>query len=269
MPDTWELASVLGRFLLYLGVLGSTGLVLARTVFHRETGAIHVSIARQSAAFVVLALLASGIDFALKGAAMTGEASGMADFEMLGLLWQTPAGTALALRITGLALILLGLWIPVIGLPITVGGGVLTLWSFSQAGHIPEAEPFWLEFLLLLHLAGIAFWIGTLSPLRRIAGDCENLSQAAGLELPGNSKLVMLALPNPAASLAVLDQLTAAAFRGRVAATARYHDEVEPLEQAGASTVFNLYAEAGSGFAAHVAEQSPPSSTPCTSGSGS
>ena len=82
-------------------------------------------------------------------------------------------------------------------------------------------------------------------------------------------ELVMLALPNPVASLAVIDQLTAAGFRGRVAATARYHDEVEPLEQAGASTVFNLYAEAGSGFAAHVAEQSPPSSTPCASGSGS
>ena len=70
-------------------------------------------------------------------------------------------------------------------------------------------------------------------------------------------ELVMLALPNLAANLAVLDQLTAASFRGRVAATVRYQDEIEPLEQAGASTVFNVYAEAGSGFAAHVAERSP------------
>ena len=70
-------------------------------------------------------------------------------------------------------------------------------------------------------------------------------------------ELVMLALPNVAANLAVLDRLTAAAFRGRVAATARYHDDVEPLKQAGASTVFNVYAEAGSGFAAHVAEEPP------------
>ena len=70
-------------------------------------------------------------------------------------------------------------------------------------------------------------------------------------------ELVMLALPNLAASLAVLDQLKAASFGGRVAATARFQDEIKLLEQAGASTVFNAYAEAGSGFAAHVDEQVP------------
>ena len=70
-------------------------------------------------------------------------------------------------------------------------------------------------------------------------------------------ELVMLALPNLAASLAVLEQLEAASFGGRVAATARFEDEIELLEQAGASTVFNAYAEAGSGFAAHVAAQVP------------
>ena len=68
-------------------------------------------------------------------------------------------------------------------------------------------------------------------------------------------ELVMLALPNLTANLAVIEQLKAASFGGRVAATARFQDEIEPLEQAGASTVFSVYAEAGSGFAAHVAEQ--------------
>ena len=70
-------------------------------------------------------------------------------------------------------------------------------------------------------------------------------------------ELVMLTLPNLTANLAVIDQLKAASFGGRVAATARFQDEIEPLEQAGASTVFSVYAEAGSGFAAHVAEQTP------------
>ena len=65
-------------------------------------------------------------------------------------------------------------------------------------------------------------------------------------------ELVMLALPNLTASLAVLDRLRAASFRGRVAATARFRDEIEPLERAGASVVFDVYEEAGSGFAAHV-----------------
>ena len=74
-------------------------------------------------------------------------------------------------------------------------------------------------------------------------------------------ELAMLALPNLSASLAVLDQLRAASFSGLIAATAKFHDEIEPLEQAGASVVFNVYEGAGSGFAAHVAarDTTPPS----------
>jgi hypothetical protein len=64
--------------------------------------------------------------------------------------------------------------------------------------------------------------------------------------------LVMLALPKLTTNLAVLEQLKAASFTGRVAATARFQDEVEALKEAGAHTVFNIYTEAGTGFAAHV-----------------
>ena len=39
---------------------------------------------------------------------------------------------------------------------------------------------------------------------------------------------------------------------GRIAATARYPDDVEPLQAAGANAVFNIYGEAGAGFAAHT-----------------
>ena len=67
--------------------------------------------------------------------------------------------------------------------------------------------------------------------------------------------LAMLALPNLTASLAVLEQLRASSFSGRIAATAKFHDEIEPLKRAGASVVFNVYEGAGSGFAAHVAAQ--------------
>ena len=38
----------------------------------------------------------------------------------------------------------------------------------------------------------------------------------------------------------------------RVAATAQYPDEEAPLREAGANDVFNIYAEAGAGFADHV-----------------
>ena len=68
-------------------------------------------------------------------------------------------------------------------------------------------------------------------------------------------ELVMLALPKLTTNLAVLKQLEAASYAGRIAATAKFQDEVEALKRAGAHTVFNIYMEAGAGFAGHVVAQ--------------
>jgi predicted Kef-type K+ transport protein len=67
-------------------------------------------------------------------------------------------------------------------------------------------------------------------------------------------RLVLLALPQLRSNLSVLNQLEAAGFDGRVAATARFPDDVEALREAGVDTVFNIYTEAGAGFAAHVTQ---------------
>ena len=67
--------------------------------------------------------------------------------------------------------------------------------------------------------------------------------------------LVMLALPQLSTSLSVLSHLKAGNYMGRVAACARYPDDVMELQQAGAMTVFNIYTEAGTGFATHVNAQ--------------
>lgn len=68
-------------------------------------------------------------------------------------------------------------------------------------------------------------------------------------------RLVMLALPSLRSSMAVLEQLGEAGFDGHVSATVRYPDEVETLREAGAVTVYNLYTEAGAGYAAHVSAE--------------
>ena len=181
MPDLWDLLSILAKFLLYLGVLGSAGLVLVRLVFRQETGAAHRRICGQASALALLALAAAGFGFLLRGAAMTGDASGMTDPEMLGLLWRNPPGTRLILLGSGLLLVLAGLRAPQIGLWIAGAGGLLALWSFALIGHVPDAGPLWLQALLVLHLAAAAFWIGILSPLRRLAALPEELSAAAEL----------------------------------------------------------------------------------------
>ena len=70
-------------------------------------------------------------------------------------------------------------------------------------------------------------------------------------------ELILLALPQQNIRLAVLDQLGRAGFAGRIAAIARFADEVHALEAAGATTVYNMYAEAGAGFVAHVTDALP------------
>jgi glutathione-regulated potassium-efflux system ancillary protein KefC len=67
-------------------------------------------------------------------------------------------------------------------------------------------------------------------------------------------ELVMLALPNLEANMDALEQLRSIEFSGRIAAIARYPDEVVRLRQLGATAVFNIYTEAGIGFAEHASE---------------
>ena len=181
MPDTFGLASVAFQFLTYFSALGSSGLVLNALVFATETARIRTSLIRTAAALSLLALLASGIDFSLKGAVLTGTASGMADREMLALLWEAPAGTVLRTRCAGLLLLIAGLAIPRAGTWIAGAGGILVLWSFTQIGHVPATGQSWLPYLLFLHLAGAAFWIGILSPLRKLASEQDSLPEAAAL----------------------------------------------------------------------------------------
>ena len=66
---------------------------------------------------------------------------------------------------------------------------------------------------------------------------------------------IMLALPKLSTNLAVLNHLKGASYNGHVAVTAKFPDEVDALKQAGAHTVFNIYTEAGAGFAGHVMAQ--------------
>lgn len=70
-------------------------------------------------------------------------------------------------------------------------------------------------------------------------------------------EVVMLTLPKLNTTMAVLDRLNEARFTGQVAAIARFPDEIEALKHAGAATVFNIYTEAGAGFASHVSSALP------------
>ena len=64
-----------------------------------------------------------------------------------------------------------------------------------------------------------------------------------------NIQLIMLALPIAEDSINVAIQLRKANYQGQIAAIARYQDEREVLLASGIDNVFNVYTEAGTGFA--------------------
>ena len=66
-------------------------------------------------------------------------------------------------------------------------------------------------------------------------------------------ELVMLALTNHQENLLVARLLKRIGYTGRVAVVVRFSEEGEELEALGVSA-FNLYAQAGAGFAAHAEE---------------
>jgi len=70
-----------------------------------------------------------------------------------------------------------------------------------------------------------------------------------------NVKLIVLAMPNAQENLFAARQLKQTNYTGKVAGVTRYMDEIEALKKAGVHAAFNLYAEAGAGFAEHVCSE--------------
>ena len=168
-----DLAAIATKFALYLGVITATGTVMATLMFKLDRTR------RLAAIFAVLGLFATILSFSLRGANLTGDLSGMTDPMMLSLLWTTPVGTALALRLIGLNLLLVGLFLGRIGAWVSVLGGIIALFSFTQIGHISSSESALMEVALILHLLAVALWIGVLTPLYRLASSSTRYASAA------------------------------------------------------------------------------------------
>ncbi|KIN75861.1 copper resistance D family protein [Sulfitobacter mediterraneus] len=173
MPDAFGLAAIIAKFALYLGLMTAAGTVMATCMFRldRTRGL--------AAAFAVVGLMATILAFSLRGANLTGNVSGMTDPEMLGLLWTTPVGTALLLRLVGLGLLIAGLFMGRLGMWISMLGGIIAIWSFDHIGHVSSRDTTLLEIALTLHLLAVALWIGVLTPLKRLASSPATYTSAA------------------------------------------------------------------------------------------
>lgn len=65
-------------------------------------------------------------------------------------------------------------------------------------------------------------------------------------------ELVMLAMPMHQGNLVATKRLQSSGFKGSIAAIASHEDQAQELKDMGVDVVFNIYSEAGTGFAEHV-----------------
>ena len=87
-----------------------------------------------------------------------------------------------------------------------------------------------------------------------VRADATDLEFWNRVQRAGRVKVAVLAMPFHKANLIALARLQAAGFSGKVAAVARYDDDVAELQRHGADAVFHLYGSAGSALADHAAE---------------
>jgi predicted Kef-type K+ transport protein len=87
-----------------------------------------------------------------------------------------------------------------------------------------------------------------------LRADATDVEFWARVKRAGAVQVVVLAMPFHKANLIALGRLHAAGFTGKVAAVARYDDDVAELLRHGAHAVFHLYGSAGAALADHAAD---------------
>ena len=85
-----------------------------------------------------------------------------------------------------------------------------------------------------------------------VHGDISDIEFWQRIQLSPNLRMIIMATSHHSVHMEVIKQLKTISNQTIIAALSRYEDEMEELKQAGVQVVFNLYAEAGAGYAEHV-----------------
>ena len=91
---------------------------------------------------------------------------------------------------------------------------------------------------------------------RVMCGSATDPDHWARVHLDANKvKLILLTMPKYEENLFATEQLQALGYAGKIAAIAKYPDEIVALQEAGVDRAYNLYAAAGAGFAEDVCDE--------------
>jgi copper resistance protein D len=168
-PDIWNAITVVLRGGYYLTSLGAAGLALFLAGFGRRmSGADEDWLRYRVVLAAVLAILLSLGAVTMRAHVLS--AGDLTDLDVWRAMLRSRQGDSLYAALAGLLLIVLGAMRWPIAPALAGIGATLAIGSYVMVGHTtlyaPRQE---LAVVVLIHLACVAFWAGSLWPLARIA----------------------------------------------------------------------------------------------------
>jgi putative copper export protein len=174
----WDAAVVTAKAATYAATLAASGGAFFLTYSHSLLDGICAGrIRRLIRVLVFIAAFAGGATILAAAASMSGDAGGLADVGLARMILQAGEGRASLVRLAGLILIGGSLTGRLTGrrsaAAVTLLGSVAAATSFAWVGHVHALSALrgaWLPALVIVvHLLGVAFWLGALIPLLMVA----------------------------------------------------------------------------------------------------
>ena len=168
----WDGLAVVVKAVLYAATLGAAGGVFFLSYADPLLDRVDRLAARRLVQILTAAsLIASVTRIFVTADSMSGDASGMLDAGLVGMIWHAGEGRAIGVRAAGLLLT-----VPAVlrhGRPgvLALAGAAGAATSFAWVGHAHTTASGWPVLLIGIHLLGVAFWLGALGPLLLLARD--------------------------------------------------------------------------------------------------
>lgn len=169
--DLWNGLAAILRAAGYVGTFGSAGVALFLLFMSGELTAEEATAARRWLAVLVLVgLLATLAAWPMRALTLARMPEAAFRFEIYAGIVRSRFGDAALLRMGGLVLVLFALVRRTWGTGIAAIGAVTIAASYVAIGHTTQYRPRQeLAALTVLHLTAVAFWFGSLFPLRNVA----------------------------------------------------------------------------------------------------
>ncbi len=184
-PNVWDGFAVVVRAGYYAASLAAAGTVFFLVLLGPSLLADEQRrVRRWLVALVLAGIVASLLAWPVRAAILSRDGfDGLLRFDLYAAIGRSRIGDAFFLRLGGLALCLAALSRQSWALPVAAIGAFVVCASYAAMGHstlyMPRQE---LSVFTTVHLAAVAFWIGSLVPLRIVCERADNVAIVSVLD---------------------------------------------------------------------------------------